>query len=335
MAIPRLAVVGATGMVGRTMLRVLEERRFPVEEVVALASARSRGQSIRFAGRELAVQDLARYDFAGTTLALFSAGSEVSREFVPRATAAGTVVVDNASCFRMDEDVPLVVPEVNPEALAGYAARGIVANPNCSTIQLVMALAPLRAEAGLSWVRVATYQAASGAGRGLCEELITGINRSLQGGDPSDRQLAFNVLPGIGDPADGGEGGYSGEELKIRRETRRILGEPELPVSATCVRVPVLNGHSEAVWLGTERPLTPERARELLAQAPGVLVQEAPEAPNPVAMGTLEDRVLVGRIRQDLADPQALSLWVVADNLRKGAATNAVQIAESLVKSYL
>jgi aspartate-semialdehyde dehydrogenase len=327
----RIAVVGATGMVGQTMLQVLAERRLPVEEIIAVASDRSAGKTVAFGGEQLPVRPFASVDFSNVQIALFAAGSAASRELIPVVTTAGCLVVDNASEFRMDPDVPLVVPEVNPEALAVRPPRGIVANPNCSTIQLSLVLKPIADLAGLEQVRVATYQAVSGAGRGAVAALKSGLEAGLAGAAPDPAELAFNVIPQIGElDADG----YSEEERKISRETQRILGLEGLLVSATAVRVPVLNGHSEAIWLRTRDPLSPEAAAAGLAQAPGVHLMGSNEAPTPASLGFSEDRALVGRVRRDGVDARGLLLWVVADNLRKGAATNAVQIAEILVKSY-
>jgi len=328
----RIAVVGATGMVGRTMLEVLHQRGVPVSQVVAAASPTSAGTLMAYGGDQLTVLSAEDLDFAKLDLALFSAGSEVSRRLAPVAAAAGCLVVDNASLFRLEPDVPLVVPEVNPEALDPRPARGIVANPNCSTIQLTLALKPLADAFGLEQVRVATYQAISGAGRVPSEQLIADLRTVLDGNTVSADRLAMNVIPMIGSvDADG----HSTEELKIVRETRRILSLASLPITATAVRVPVLRGHSEAVWLRTQAPVTPAEARAILAGAPGVTVWADPAGPTPADLAAAEDGALVGRIRGDSDDPRGLALWVVSDNLRKGAASNAVQIAEILVKSYL
>jgi aspartate-semialdehyde dehydrogenase len=331
-----VAVVGATGAVGGEMIRQLEERGFPVEELVPLASERSLGRNVSYLGDELPVEVLDEHSFEGVDLALFSAGAEQATRWAPFAVSAGATVIDNSSAFRGDPDIPLVVPEVNPAALDAFRHPGIIANPNCSTIQLVVALAPLHREAGLSRVVVSTYQAVSGAGQRALDELVD-QTRKLLGGLEAEaerfpRQIAFNLFPQIDQFVDHGE---TKEERKMRDETRRILGLPELPVSATCVRVPVLYGHSESVWAHFERPLSAEAAKQLLRQAPGVMLydqdQEYPTAIE--AAGT--DATLVGRVRPDLSDPQGLCLWVVADNLRKGAATNAVQIAEIVVRDHL
>jgi aspartate-semialdehyde dehydrogenase len=332
---PRIAVVGATGAVGPVVLEVLHERGFPAAEVAAFASARSAGSRVRFAGEELEVRELTPDALEGFDLALFSAGGSTSLRYAPEAVARGCVVVDKSSAFRMDAGVPLVVPEVNPEAAEGH--RGIVANPNCSTIQLVAALKPLHDAAGLTHVTVATYQAVSGSGTRAVDELRRQSQSVLDGEQPTasvyPHPIAFNVLP----QCDAFDGASTLEETKLVRETHKILGDTGIAISATCVRVPVWRGHSEAVWVETREPLGAERARELLARAPGVRVVDDPATgayPLPSqAVGT--DDVLVGRIRDDSSRRNGLSLWVVADNLRKGAATNGVQIAELLVQRGL
>jgi aspartate-semialdehyde dehydrogenase len=332
-----VAVVGATGLVGRTCLEVLAERRFPVARLGLYASSRSAGRRVSFAGREHRVIDLAALDPSGYDLALFAAGAEVSRRTAPRFTAAGAHVVDNSSAFRLAPDVPLVVPEVNPEALAPVLAGGrgrIVANPNCSTIQLVVVLKPLHDAARLRRVTVATYQAAAGAGQKGLSELERETARALAGVRPAAavfaHPLPFEALPQVGAFLDSGA---TVEEQKMVDETRKILGLPTLAISTTCVRVPVRVGHSEAVWVETERPLAPEEARALLAAAPGIRVIDDPaDESYPLATGVAgTDRVDVGRIRRDPASAHGLIMWVVADNVRKGAATNAVQIAEVLL----
>ena len=331
MSSPRVAVVGATGAVGPVVLEVLAERGFPASEVVAFASARSAGSRIPFAGGELEVRELRDDSFDGFDLALFSAGGSTSKRYAPEAVARGCVVVDKSSAFRMDPSVPLVVPEVNPEALDGH--RGIVSNPNCSTIQLVAALKPLHDAAGLTHVTVATYQAVSGTGAGAVKELHD-QSRALLAGEAAEasvypHQIAFNVLP----QCDAFEGDSTTEETKLVNETHKILGDTSIAISSTCVRVPVWRGHSEAVWIETREPLGAERARALLRDAPGVRVVDDPAAgayPLPSAAAGTDD-VLVGRIRDDASRRNGLSLFVVADNLRKGAATNGVQIAELLV----
>jgi aspartate-semialdehyde dehydrogenase len=332
---PRVAVVGATGAVGPVVLEVLHERGFPASEVAAFASARSAGRRVAFAGSELEVRELTANALEGFDLALFSAGGSTAKRYAPEAVARGCVVVDKSSAFRMDPGVPLVVPEVNPDAAAGH--RGIVSNPNCSTIQLVAALKPLHDAAGLTHVTVATYQAVSGTGADAVEELRSQSQTVLDGEVATPvvypHQIAFNVLP----QCDAFDGASTLEETKLVRETHKILGDPGIAISATCVRVPVWRGHSEAVWIETREPLRADRARELLARAPGVRVVDDPAVgayPLPsAAEGT--DEVLVGRIRDDDTRRNGLSLWIVADNLRKGAATNGVQIAELLVQRGL
>jgi aspartate-semialdehyde dehydrogenase len=327
----KVAVVGATGAVGEVMLSVLEERKFPVGEVVALASERSAGGKVRFGNRELVVQDLATFDPAGVDIALFSAGGDISKEYAPRFAAAGAVVIDNSSAFRMDPDVPLVVSEVNPEA-AKQRPRGIIANPNCSTMQLLVALAPIHRNSGIERINVATYQSVSGTGRKALEELgrQTAGLLNFQSIDPEvyPVQIAFNVIPHGGDFTDNG---YTSEEMKLVHETRKILGNDAIRVNATVVRVPVFYGHSEAVNIETRDKLTAAEARELLQAAPGVeVVDEHVDGgyPTPVTHASGTDAVYVGRIRDDLSHERGLNLWVVSDNIRKGAALNAVQIAE-------
>jgi aspartate-semialdehyde dehydrogenase len=330
-----VAVVGATGAVGRTMLEILEQRRFPVSAVHAVASERSAGKRVRFAGRELEVKPLAAFDFAGVDVALFSAGGGTSLEHAPRAAAAGAVVVDNTSAFRRDKDVPLVVPEVNPRDIPNRP-RGIIANPNCSTIQMVVALAPLHRRSGIRRIVVATYQSVSGAGRRAMEELRRTSADALAGeavrpGPVFPHQIAFNCLPQIDVFEDDG---YTKEEHKMMFETRKIFGDSTIRVSATCVRVPVLVGHSESLNVEFERPISPDEARALLAEAPGVEVVDAPrERRYPMQVDCAgRDPVLVGRIRRDPSQENTLDMWIAADNLRKGAALNAVQIAELLLE---
>ena len=325
----KVAVVGATGAVGRQMLAILHERSFPASEVLALASPRSAGLQIPFGDAQLAAQPLEASAFAGVQLALFSAGATVSREFGPIAAQAGALVVDNSSAWRMDPEVPLIVPEVNLAA-AGERTRGIIANPNCSTIQLVVALEPLRAAAGIRRIVVSTYQAVSGKGARAVDELVRSTEAHLRGAPiaPSifPASMAFNVLSDW-KPA---EGGYTEEELKMVNESRKIWGDPTMRVSATTVRVPVLNGHTESVLVETERKLTVAEAKDLLRGAPGVSLCDDSSQPMPsVASG--RDEVFVGRIREDLSTDNGLCLLIAADNLRKGAALNAVQIAEALL----
>lgn len=331
-----VAVVGATGAVGQTMLKVLEERNFPVKKIVPLASARSQGQEVLFRGRAVRVEEARPEVFQGIDLALFSAGKGVSLELAPEAVKRGAVVVDNSNAFRMDPAVPLVVPEVNPEALRGH--QGLIANPNCSTIQMVVVLKPLHDRARVRRVVVSTYQAVSGTGLEAIAELKAQSAAVLEGKDvePSvyPYQIAFNVLPHI-DVFD--ETGYTLEEWKMTRETKKIMGDDSIAVTATTVRVPVFYGHSEAVNVETETKLTPDEARQILAQAPGVVVVDDPaHLKYPLAVQAAgRNEVYVGRIREDFSIASGLNLWIVADNVRKGAAFNAVQIAERLVQDGL
>lgn len=335
----RVAVVGATGAVGQEMLSILAERAFPVAEVIPLASGRSAGTRVEFGAQSLPVRDLAEFDFRGVDIALFSAGASVSAEHAPRAAAAGAVVIDNTSQFRYEADIPLVVSEVNPEAIVGYRARGIIANPNCSTMQMLVALAPLHRAAGITRINVATYQSVSGAGRSGVEELgrqtADLLNLREVRAQKFPVQIAFNLIPQIDVFLDNG---YTKEEMKLVWETQKILGDPEIRVNPTAVRVPVFYGHSEAVHIETRRKLGLEEARALLRTAPGVeLIDERVPGgyPTPVTHAARRDPVYVGRLREDISHPHGLALWICADNIRKGAALNAVQIAELLVKDYL
>ena len=336
----KVAVVGATGNVGRELLEILAERKFPASEIVALASERSAGSEIDFADdRTLTVRDLAGYDFAGVDIVLSSPGAKVSAIHSPRAAAQGAVVIDNTSHFRMDPDVPLVVPEVNAGAIAGYAKRRIIANPNCSTIQMVVALKPLHDLARIKRVVVATYQSTSGAGKEAMDELFN-QTRGIYANETArqyqkkfTKQIAFNVIPHIDAFL---EDGATKEERKMVQETQKILG-PDIAVAATCVRVPTFIGHGEAVNVEFERPLSEDAARAALGRAPGVVVvdRRADEGYVTPVECAGEDAVFVSRIRRDPSVAHGLSLWVVSDNLRKGAALNAVQIAEVLVKTYM
>jgi aspartate-semialdehyde dehydrogenase len=326
----RVAVVGATGQVGTLMLKLLREREFPAEEIVAFASERSVGKELE---NGLVVQGLSDEAIQGFDVALFSAGGSTSGEWAPKFAAAGAIVVDNSSRWRMQDDVPLVVSEVNPEALASH--HGIIANPNCSTMQMVVALKPLYDEAGIERLVISTYQAVSGSGKRAVDELLdqahaTLHEREIEPPSAYAHQIAFNALPHAGSFAAGED--HTDEERKLINETRKILGDPSIRISATCVRVPVVNGHSEAVNVQTRGELSPERARELLAAAPGVSVLDDPDAAlYPLAINASgSDEVFVGRIRRDPGHERALDMWVVSDNLRKGAATNAVQLAELL-----
>lgn len=333
-----VAVVGATGAVGNQMLEVLEERNFPVKEVRLLASSRSEGKFLEFRGEQLPVQVLGKDSFKGIDIALFSAGGSRSEEYCPIAAAAGAVCVDNSSAWRMDPEVPLVVPEVNPQDVALYRNKGIIANPNCSTIQMVVALKPLHDFATIRRIVVSTYQAVSGTGTNAIDELRIQCGELLNGRPAESKvyphQIAFNCLPHIDVFL---PNGYTKEEMKMVNETRKILGDEKIRLTATTVRVPVFYSHSEAVNIETERKLTAAKARELLAAAPGVLVvDDVANAVYPMAVEAAgQDLTYVGRIREDESIENGLNLWVVADNLRKGAATNAVQIAELLVEKYL
>jgi aspartate-semialdehyde dehydrogenase len=334
----RVAVVGATGNVGREMLQTLAERSFPVDEVVALASQRSAGGDVSFGEDEvLKVQRLDQFNFKGIDIVLSSAGAKVSADFAPKAAAAGAIVIDNTSFFRMDPDVPLVVPEVNPQAIAGYKKKNIIANPNCSTIQMVVALKPLHDAAKIKRVVVATYQSVSGGGKDAMDELFNQtrgiyVNQAVEK-ERFTKQIAFNCIPHIDVFMDDG---YTKEEWKMSVETRKIL-DPKIKVTATCVRVPVFVSHAEAVNVEFERPLSADEARAILKSAPGIGVVDhrVDEGYVTQVEAAGEDKVYVSRIREDSTIENGLSLWVVADNLRKGAALNAVQIAEKLVSDYL
>lgn len=335
----KVAMAGATGAVGETVLSILAERKFPVSELVPLASERSAGAKVEFGGKSLTVRNLADYDFSGVDIAFFSAGGKVSREHAPRAAAAGAVVIDNTSEFRYQDDIPLVVSEVNPDAIRNYSARGIIANPNCSTMQMLVALAPIHRAVGITRINVATYQSVSGAGRSGMEELAkqTAALLGFQDISPSkfSKQIAFNVIPHIDDFQDNG---YTKEEMKMVWETRKILGDPAIEVNPTAVRVPVFYGHAEAVHIETRDKISATQARALLEKAPGVSVVDRREAggyPTPVSDAAGKDAVCVGRIREDISHPRGLDLWIVADNIRKGAALNAVQIGEILTRDYL
>ncbi|HXD54113.1 MAG TPA: aspartate-semialdehyde dehydrogenase [Solirubrobacteraceae bacterium] len=326
----RVAVVGATGQVGTLMLRLLRERGFPASEIVPFASARSVGRELEGG---LIVRGLDEESIKGFDVALFSAGGTTSGEWAPRFAAAGAIVIDNSSRWRMEDGVPLVVAEVNPEALADH--HGIIANPNCSTMQMVVALKPIHDAAGIERLVISTYQAVSGTGRKAVDELLDQSHallheRDIEPPDAYAHQIAFNVLPHAGSFPPGDD--HTDEERKLINETRKILGDPSIRVSATCARVPVVTGHSEAVNVQTREDLSPERARELLAAAPGVVVLDDPAAASyPLAINAAgRDEVFVGRIRRDPGHERALDMWIVADNLHKGAATNAVQIAELL-----
>jgi aspartate-semialdehyde dehydrogenase len=329
-----VAIAGATGAVGETLLSILHERAFPIGELVPLASERSAGGKVAFGNREFTVRNLADYDFNGIDVAFFSAGGSVSRVHAPRAAAAGAVVIDNTSEFRYQDDIPLVVSEVNPHAIAQYTNRGIIANPNCSTMQMLVALAPIHRAVGIERINVATYQSVSGTGHRALEELGRQTAALLNFNDVEAKvypvQIAFNVIPHGGDFTDNG---YTMEEMKIVWETRKILEDESIQVNPTSVRVPVFYGHSEAVHIETKKKITADEARSLLEKAAGVVVVDERKAggyPTPVTHAAGKDPVFVGRIREDISHPRGLDLWIVADNIRKGAALNAVQIAEIL-----
>jgi aspartate-semialdehyde dehydrogenase len=335
----RVGVLGATGAVGTTILSVLAERDFPAAEVVPLASERSAGKRVPYGDAELEVRALSDEAIAGLDLVLSSAGGAVSAEWAPRIVAAGAVVVDNTSYWRMHDDVPLVVAEVNPDAIESH--RGIVANPNCTTMVMMVALAPIHRAVGIERIVVSTYQAVSGTGQKAIEELLAQTRAILEGRAPEanvyPHQIAFNIMPQVESFKDGDD--YTTEERKVMAETRKILGESEesLRISATCTRVPVIAGHSESINIQTREPLSPEECREILADAPGVVVMDSPgEGIYPLAADVAgRDEVVVGRVRRDPSHERCLNLWVVGDNLRKGAATNAVQLAELLLERDL
>lgn len=334
-----VAVVGATGAVGEALLEILSQRKFPAGKVYALASERSVGMKMKYGSGEVTVENLEDFDFSKVQIGLFSAGASVSAVFAPKAAAAGCVVIDNTSQFRYDDDIPLVVPEVNPQAIADYKNRGIIANPNCSTIQMLVALKPIYDAVGIERINVCTYQAVSGAGRSAVEELVR-QTACLLNGRPLElkgpaKQIAFNALPHIDVFQDNR---YTKEEMKMVWETRKILGDKTIRVNPTAVRIPVFYGHSEAIHLETRDKISAAAASELLAKAPGVRVLDGVEMgqyPTAVTESSGQDPVFVGRIREDISHERGLDLWVVADNIRKGAALNSVQIAEILEKSYL
>jgi aspartate-semialdehyde dehydrogenase len=335
----KLAVVGCTGAVGETMLSILSERAFPIDTIHALASERSVGKKVEFGHRALNVEDLADFDFSGVDIALFSAGGSISAEYAPKAAEAGAVVIDNTSHFRYEDDIPLVVPEVNPDAIAGYTSRGIIANPNCSTIQMLVALKPIHDEAVIERINVTTYQAVSGAGRSAIENLVQQTAK-LMNGRPIDvdapaKQIAFNAVPHIDVFLDNR---YTKEEMKMVWETQKILGDDSIRVNPTAVRVPVFYGHSEAIHIETRDKVSAERVCQLMENAPGVELMDGVETgayPTAVTEASGHDPVFVGRVREDISHPRGINLWVVADNIRKGAALNSVQIAEILAKNYL
>ncbi len=334
-----VAVVGATGAVGETMLSILQERNFPVENIYALASSRSAGSTIRFNGKTVTVEELEKFDFKGVDIGLFSPGASVSKIHAPRAVEAGCVVIDNTSEFRYDDDIPLVIPEVNPHAIADYKNRGIIANPNCSTIQMLVTLKPIHDAATIERINVCTYQAVSGTGKEAIEELAK-QTAELLNGRPAvceiyPKQIAFNALPQIDDFK---ENGYNKEEMKMVWETRKIFEDNAIQVNPTAVRIPVFFGHSEAIHIETRKKLSAQDVKKLLSNKPGIeLLDEHKDGGYPTAVSEAAgtDPVFVGRIREDISHPQGINLWVVSDNVRKGAALNSIQIAEILVKDYL
>ncbi|WP_105255387.1 aspartate-semialdehyde dehydrogenase [Pseudoalteromonas sp. T1lg75] len=332
-----VAVLGATGLVGRQIIETLAERKFPVDQLFPLASSRSAGEEIEFNGETIEVLDVEQFDFANAHIGLFSAGGSVSEKYAPIAAEAGCVVIDNTSQFRYDYDVPLIVPEVNAASLADFRNRNIIANPNCSTIQMLVALKPIYDAYGIERINVSTYQAVSGAGKEAVDELAK-QTANLMNGRPLDnqvfiKQMAFNVIPQIDAFEDNG---YTREEMKMVWETQKILGDETVMVNPTAVRVPVFFGHAEAIHLETRMPVDIEHVKQLLQDAPGVeLIEDEHDYPTPVSDASGNDSVYVGRVRQDISHPHGLNLWVVSDNTRKGAATNSVQIAEELIAHYL
>ena len=329
----KIAVVGATGAVGEVMLSILADRGHKAENVTPLASERSVGKEVEFGDGRLVAQNLAEFDFSGIDYALFSAGGSVSEKYAPVAAAAGAIVIDNTSAFRYDDDIPLVVPEVNPHKLEGLGPGAIIANPNCSTIQMLVALAPIQREVGIDRINVATYQSVSGAGAAALRELAEQTVERLNFKEPTlnkfAQPIAFNVLPQIDSMQ---ENGYTREEMKMVWETQKMFEDPDVRVNATAVRVPVFYGHSEAVHIETRKPISVERVRELLEEAPGVQLMEGEDMIHPTAVthGAGTDPVFVGRLRRDISHPNGIDMWVVADNIRKGAALNAVQIMDWL-----
>ncbi len=334
-----IAVVGATGMVGESILEVLAQRKFPVGKVHVLASDRSAGKDVSFGNRTLNVQSLADFDFSNAQIGLFSAGGSVSGEFVPKATAAGCIVIDNTSRFRYYDNIPLIVPEVNSEKIADYKETGIVANPNCSTIQLVVALKPIYDAVGINRINVSTYQAVSGAGRSAVEELVRQTSLLLNGHplelEGNAKQIAFNAVPHIDEFE---KNRYTREEMKIVWETRKILGDENIAVNPTAVRIPTFFGHSEAINIETGSKISAEEVCKLMEEAPGIELMDGTglgDYPTAVTESAGTDPVYVGRVREDISHPLGINLWVVSDNIRKGAALNSVQIAEILAENYL
>lgn len=334
-----VAILGATGAVGEAMLSILAERKFPVRNVYPLASSRSAGTTVSFNGKDLVVENVSDFDFSKAQIGLFSAGASVSAEYAPKAAAAGCIVIDNTAQFRYDPEIPLVVPEVNAHAIARYKKRGIIANPNCSTIQMVVALKPLHDAAAIERVNVATYQSVSGTGKEAIDELIEQTRAIFNQQDIEcevyPKQIAFNVLPHIDVFQDNG---YTREEMKMVWETQKIMEDETIRINPTTVRVPVFYGHSEAVHIETRRKITAAEATEVLRKAPGITVMDERKPggyPTPALEAAGRDDVFVGRIREDISHPRGLNLWVVSDNVRKGAALNSIQIAEILIETYL
>jgi len=334
-----IAVLGATGTVGETIIAILEERKFPVGKLYPLASARSVGESIVFKKKPLWVTDVAEFDFSKVQIALFSAGSAISEVYAPRAAEKGCVVIDNTAQFRLDPEIPLIIPEVNAHKIIDFDKRSIIANPNCSTIQMLIALKPIYDAVGITRINMATYQSVSGTGRGAIAELANQTTSLLNGAQITPKvypkQIAFNVFPQIDVFEDNG---YTREEMKVILETEKILEDPNIKVNVTAVRVPVFYGHSEAIHLETRQKITAEEARALLTASPGIIVIDDPKQtlyPTPIPEASGTDAVYVGRIREDISHSRGLNIWVVSDNTRKGAALNAVQIAEILIDGYL
>jgi aspartate-semialdehyde dehydrogenase len=331
-----VAILGATGLVGKQMIECLEERKFPVNKLIPLASSRSAGKEVSFRGESITVEDVDTFDWSQVDMAFFSAGGSVSEKYAPLAADAGCVVIDNTSQYRYDPDIPLVVPEVNADALADFRNRNIIANPNCSTIQMLMALKPIHDAVGIERINVATYQSVSGSGASAMEELATQTAELLNGKEPTvkafSRQIAFNCIPQIDVFLDND---YTKEEMKMVWETQKIFMDESIRVNATAVRVPVFFGHAEAIHLETRQPIDAQQVKDLLAAAEGVrLVAEREEFPTQVTDAAGKDEVFVGRVRNDITHPNGINLWVVGDNIRKGAATNSVQIGERLLRDF-
>ena len=332
-----VCVLGATGLVGKTIIEILEQRDFPINKLYPLASARSAGEFIDFNGESIEVLDADHFDWSQAQIGFFSAGGSISAKYAPIAAEAGCIVIDNTSEFRYDDDIPLIVPEVNPQALADYRNRNIIANPNCSTIQMMVALKPIYDAVGIDRVNVCTYQSVSGGGKAAMDELAK-QTADLLSGKPVEsknfpRQIAFNVIPQIDVFLDNG---YTKEEMKMVWETKKILGDDNVLVNPTAVRVPVFFGHGESLHIETRSPISAEEVKELLKQAPGIVVCENDEDfPTQIGDASGKDETLIGRIREDISHPNGINMWIVADNVRKGAATNSIQIAELLIKDYL